>query len=148
MLKQVLLPAPFGPIRATTSPASTARSTPATAATPPKRLAMPSAARTGSKRLGLGRAPPEEAGEPLGEGEDQEDDRQAEQEAPELEAGERGLEQRVGRGANQRAARRLHAAEQHHHERVEGAADRGLVREHAALGVEVEPTGEAGAPTR
>ena len=49
MLKQVLLPAPFGPIRATTSPAATARSTPATAATPPKRLARPSAARTGSK---------------------------------------------------------------------------------------------------
>ena len=42
MLKQVLLPAPLGPIRAKSSPASTAKETSATACTPPNDLCRPS----------------------------------------------------------------------------------------------------------
>jgi hypothetical protein len=38
MLKQVLLPAPFGPISASISPAETAKETSATAWTPPNDL--------------------------------------------------------------------------------------------------------------
>src|SRR6185437_4086900 len=43
---KVVLPAPFGPIRPTSSPASSSRSTPATARTPPKLTDTPRARKT------------------------------------------------------------------------------------------------------
>ena len=46
MLKQVLLPAPFGPISASSSPGSIAKDTSATAWTPPNALRSPSTSRT------------------------------------------------------------------------------------------------------
>src|ERR1700735_2053402 len=47
MLTRVVLPAPFGPMRACTLPASRASETSASALTPPKALASPEAVRIG-----------------------------------------------------------------------------------------------------
>ena len=46
--KSVVLPAPFGPTRPTVDPGGTDRLTPSSATTPPKRMVMFSAARTGA----------------------------------------------------------------------------------------------------
>ena len=46
MLKQVLLPAPLGPINASNSPADTANETSSTACTPPNALCRPSTCST------------------------------------------------------------------------------------------------------
>src|SRR5262244_4203995 len=84
-LKQVVLPAPLGPIRPTISPLSTVRSTRLTAASPPKsrvssrvsRRATKSGRRTGRGRRGG--APPSEPGELPGQGDEtagQEEDRE------------------------------------------------------------------------
>src|SRR5260370_22948242 len=50
-LNSVDLPAPFGPIRARTSPGSTVKSTMSTAARPPKRRHTPRHSRSGTARL-------------------------------------------------------------------------------------------------
>src|SRR5579859_5315341 len=85
MLKQVLLPAPFGPISARISPAASAKPTSRTAATPPKDLRRPATSSSiGRLPLGGGRrlrpAMEKIAGEaeqPLGAGHDQQHDDRA-----------------------------------------------------------------------
>src|SRR2546430_4987277 len=84
-LKEVVLPAPFGPIRPTISPLSTVRSTPLTAASPPKSRVRSRVSRSGTKsgrrtrRGRRGGPPPHELGELPGQRDEpagQEEDRQ------------------------------------------------------------------------
>src|SRR5438094_7768624 len=84
-LKQVVLPAPFGPIRPTISPLSTVRSTRLTAASPPKRRVSSRVSRRATKsgrrtrRGRRGGPPPLELGEFPGQRDEpagQEEDRQ------------------------------------------------------------------------
>src|SRR4051812_3423259 len=60
---KVVLPAPFGPINAWTSPGATASVTRSVATMPPKRLSSPSSRRSGSA-IGL-RLSSEQSGDPL-----------------------------------------------------------------------------------
>src|SRR5512137_2379344 len=77
--KSVVLPAPFGPMRPCTSPASTAREAPSTAARPPKVLRTSSS----SSSMGLPPRPPpgaqaaRQGGDALGQEEDDEQQHQA-----------------------------------------------------------------------
>ena len=50
MLKKVVLPAPFGPIRPTIAPSGIVKSTPLTATSPPKRRTTPRASSRGVRR--------------------------------------------------------------------------------------------------
>src|SRR5262245_22340434 len=66
-LKQVVLPAPLGPMRPTISPSSTLRPTWFTAARPPKYLVRLRASRSG---ICAGCAPAPERDEPAGQGDE------------------------------------------------------------------------------
>ena len=125
MLKQVDLPAPFGPImREEFAGAQSRSSTSSTACTPPKDLRQPVDRRARSSAASCARALREGAGDALRESEHQQQDDRAEQRAPVfglphhrvLQHGERGR-------ADDRPVQRLDAAEQHHHEAVDRAAD-------------------------
>ena len=115
MLKQVVLPAPFGPISASSSPASTAKVTPSTALTPPKDLSSPCASRTGPliapprparRRSGALTPIQRAADEALRESQHQHDDRAAQHEAPILGNGaHQPVLQPVQRRRRRRSAR-------------------------------------------
>src|SRR5258706_11446413 len=150
ILKVVDLPAPFGPISASSSPAATSKLTPSTARLPPNDLprsvtfnsAMGSTFHHGAAPLV---ALAHEAGDALREHQHQHEDDAAEQRAPVvgvardcvLQPGERD-------GADDRAGERLQAAEQHHHEAVDRAADTDRIGRDAALRKRVQRTGQAG----
>ena len=133
MLKQVDLPAPFGPISASNSPAPTAKLTPSTACTPPKDLRQlwteqdahgaASVSRRTQLRDGAGNARRERQHQ-------QQDDGAEHARQYSVCAHDGVLQHGERRGADDRAGQRLQAAEQHHHQPVDRAADRdGLGRD-------------------
>ena len=155
-LKQVVLPAPLGPISASSSPASTAKLTPSTAWTPPKAFAQCLSAsrhrsghRAASRRRlirGATLAPLEEAADQaLREGQHQHDDRGAEHEA----ASTRRWPAPASPAARRRRRRRRSARSRSARRRAAPSAarrptwDRHVGREHAALEVGEQPAGDA-----
>ena len=149
-LKSVVLPAPLGPMIARRSPGGTARSTPLTAWTPPKCLRRPTrAARTRRlarwRRLPPPRRPPTRPTKPCGRTTMTTITIAAEEERPvhrPLPA-DQPLEDLEAEGPGQRAEERLHAAQQGHHQRLEGLGEVGEVGEDAAV---VEGEEAAGQP--
>ena len=157
MLKQVVLPAPFGPISASSRPASTAKLTPSTAFTPPNAFSSPS--RLAGHRLAhraasascaspspRALAPVQRAAdEALRERQHEHDDRAAQHQPPVFGDGAHQpvLQPRKRERADDRPGHGLHAAEQHHQQRIDRLGDRHVGREHAALEVGVEPAGDA-----
>src|SRR5574341_1711294 len=129
-LKSVVLPAPFGPMMPSRSPARTSNETSRTAVSPPKRLVTRSSVSTGPPRPQAG----DDAGEALGHeahDEDQRDavDDQVDAGEARLHPGDRGaqvrLERRDQERAQVRAERRSHPAD----DRVQREADREVHRE-------------------
>src|SRR5574341_2641334 len=98
-LKSVVLPAPFGPMMPSRSPARTSNETSRTAVSPPKRLVTRSSVSTGPPRPQAG----DDAGQPLGHEAHDEDQRDAVDD--QVDAGEAGLHARE-RGAQVRLERR------------------------------------------
>src|SRR5881396_113027 len=105
MLKNVDLPAPFGPMSARISPRASSKLTPSTARTPPNALQTPTTRSSGS-----GTTVSEHAEDPAREDQHEQDQDGAEHELPVLRVLLRGDLQAPRHG---RARRRLHAAEQH-----------------------------------
>ena len=148
MLKQVLLPAPLGPISASISPAETAKETSATACTPPKALCRPSTWRTASlmRAASCQRAKQrlQAADQSLREEQHDQQDDAAHDGAPEFGVAGDGVAQPgVDRRADHRAGQRLDAAQQHHDQPVGRLADRDGRGRDAALGEGVDRAGEA-----
>src|SRR2546421_5739932 len=120
----VVLPAPFGPISACTSPRVTSRVTSSVATTPPKRLLTP--------RSSSMAAPPEEPGNTLGRQHDDGEQHDAHREAGmvlvvgrelrepgDAVVGDQVLEAEQHRGADDAAPERADAAQNHHdHQRA------------------------------
>ena len=146
-LKQVVLPAPFGPISATSSPASTSNETSRTASHAVERLRRARRPRsTGVVMLATVRVTRwTRAADAHRKREHDHEDRGAEHRVPVVgdarervgEPGERGR-------ADERAGERVEPAEQHHDERVDRARNRQRLRRDAALGERVESAGEPG----
>src|SRR4029453_3725993 len=86
-LKNVVLPAPLGPMIAAIVPRSTRRLTPPTARNPPKLLRTPRTPRTPRPRPPAGRRPGG-PGRPAGEHEQQQDENATERERPVLRVGD------------------------------------------------------------
>src|SRR5881628_2612490 len=138
MLKNVDLPAPFGPMSARISPRASSKLTPSTARTPPNALQTPTTRSSGS-----GTTVSEHAEDPAREDQHEQDQDSAEHELPVLRVLRRDrVEELVDRRAHGRARRRLHAAEQHHHEGLHRHRHRQEVREHAALEEHERAAGE------
>src|SRR5687767_15776706 len=132
MLKNVDLPAPFGPMSARISPRPSTTPTPSTARTPPKCLRTPSTRRTTAPSLM--RARPERAEDAARKREDDDHEDRAEHELPVHRVlRDDGVEQLVDGGADGRARKRREPAEQHHHQRLDGHRHVDVRREHAAL---------------
>src|SRR5205809_3930776 len=147
MLKNVDLPAPFGPMSARISPRASANETPSTARTPPNARRTSTTSSTGVVSATPARS--ERAEDPTREDEDDRHENHAEHELPVLGvARHHRVEQLVERGADRRAGQRLHATEQDHHERLDGDGNGERLREHAALeeheDAAREPAEEAG----
>ena len=142
MLKQVDLPAPFGPIMARNSPCSTAKPTSLTARTPPKALdSERTVEHAHDAPLPLRQSDAKRADDALRERQHQQQDDDAEQRAPIFGLPHHGVLQRgEHRGADDRAGQRLDAAEQHHHQAVDRAADMPMVSG------EIEPLAKANSP--
>ena len=145
MLKQVVLPAPFGPIMARNSPGATAKLTSLTARTPPKAL---DSERTSSTLMTCAPLLRQSAAKPptmpLRERQHQQQDDGAQQRAPIFGLPHhRVLQGGEHRGADDRPGQRLDAAEQHHHQAVDGAADVDGLRRDRALGEGEQPAGHA-----
>ena len=145
MLKQVDLPAPFGPIMARNSPCSTSKLTSLTARTPPKALdSERTVEHAHDAPLRLAPERREAADDALRERQHQQQDDAAEQRAPIFGLPHHGVLQRgEHRGADDRAGQRLDAAEQHHHQAVDRAADVDGLRRDRALGEGEQPAGDA-----
>src|SRR5438105_5840335 len=133
-LKSVVLPAPFGPMMPSRSPARTSRLTARTAVRPPKRLVTDSSVSTVPPRPPA----PGDARQPLrreAHDEDQHDavDDQVDARETRLGAGERGaqvrLERRDQHGAEEWPQRRAHAADDAVEREAHGEDDREHVRE-------------------
>ena len=147
-LKQVVLPAPLGPISATSSPASTANDTSRTASHAVEDLAAETvdAQRPASRarhRCACSRAsaPPM----PIGNASTITRIARAEHRVPVLgDARERVGEPGERRRAEQRSGERVETAQQHHDERVDRARNRERLRRDAALRERVQAAGEAG----
>src|SRR2546425_671150 len=139
MLKNVDLPAPFGPMSARISPRARSKLTPSTARTPPNAL------RTSTTRSsGSGTTVSDHAKNSAREGQHEQDQDGAEHELPVLRVPRRRrVEELVDRRPHWRARRRLHAAEQHHHERLHRHRHRQEVGEHAALQERERAPGDA-----
>src|SRR5262245_59821923 len=119
-LKNVVLPAPLGPMIAAILPRSTPRLTPATARKPSKLLRTSRTSSTPGPRPPQGRCLGG-AGQPAGEHEQQHDEDDAEHEGPVLGVGDDLLvEQDEHEGAQRGAVERPHAAEQGHDEHLGG----------------------------
>ena len=152
MLKQVLLPAPLGPISAKSSPASTAKETSATACTPPNALCRPSTCKhrahalfahewASRQRIVSALRPPDQA---LREQQHDQQDHRAHHGAPELgAAGDLVAQPGEDRRAHHRAGQRLDAAQQHHDQPVGRLGDRDRRGRDAALGEGVDGAGQA-----
>ncbi len=149
MLKQVLLPAPLGPISASNSPADRAKETSSTACTPPNALCRPSTRRTTSFMPNgplrqTARPAPEAADEPLRESDDDQQDQQAEGRAPEVGlARQRVAQPGEERRADDRAGQGLDPAQQDHHQPVGRLRDRHGRGRDAALGEGEHRAGKA-----
>ena len=143
-LNSVVLPEPFGPIRLTSSPASTVRSTASTAVTPRNRLVSPRISRSGiaTTRGARRRRMAAQALRPA-------DDDDEQQEPVDHHAPGRRHPEHLGQRSERRrpdedAAQAPHAAQEHHHEQVDGEAHRELARaQHADVG-DVEGADAAG----
>src|SRR2546426_5685617 len=147
MSKKVDLPAPLGPMSARISPRSRANDTPSTARTPPNARRTFSTSRTGARSATLAR--PQHAEDPARKHKHQGHEDDAEPELPVFRVTRHhGVEQLVERGAERRARQRVHAPQQHHHERLHRDRHRQRLGEHAALeeheGAAREPAEEAG----
>src|SRR5439155_1217298 len=139
MLKNVDLPAPFGPMSARISPRARSKLTPSTARTPPNALRTPTTRSSGS-----GTTVADHAKNSAREGQHEQDQDGAEHELPVLRVPRRHrVEELVDRRPHWRARRRLHAAEQHHHERLHRHRHRQKVGEHAALQERERAAGDA-----
>ena len=157
MLKQVVLPAPFGPISASISPAARSKLTSSTARMPPNafdsrapRAALARRRRGRGARAHDGTAsrrksrfsPP---ATPSGNDQHQRQHDDAEQRAPVVGlARDRVLQPGEERAADPRPRDRLHAAEQHHHEAVDRLADAERLGRDRALRECEQRAGEAG----
>src|SRR5438067_10917140 len=120
MLKNVDLPAPFGPMSARISPRASANDTPSTARTPPNARRTLSTSSTAGVSATPARS--EHAEDPAGEYEHDDHEDDAEHELPVLRvARDHRVEQLVERGAQRRAGQGLNAAEQHQDDRLPGA---------------------------
>src|SRR5579863_2125495 len=114
----VVLPAPFGPITACSSPGGTASVIESAATTPPKRLLRPSICNSGSATL----AAPKRSRDPA-----MHVDRDQEQERPEDQVGilgdarQRLLQQQKSHRPDQRSEQRAKAAEDDHDDEIAGA---------------------------
>src|SRR5438034_1152197 len=151
MSKKVDLPAPLGPMRARISPRSRANDTPSTSRTPPNARRTFSTSRTGARSATLAR--PQHAEDPARKHKHQGHEDDAEHELPVFRVTRHhGVEQLVERGAERRARQRVHAPQQHHHERLHRDRHRQRLGEHAALeeheGAAREPAEEAGDDSR
>src|SRR5947207_10378726 len=113
----VVLPAPFGPITAWTSPGSTASETSLVATSPPKRLVNPSVASSGSAMAP--RASAEDAEQPPFREQHDEDQQRPQHRLPMLgQARQHAFEDQIGRRAEYRPDQRGDAAEDHHHDEL------------------------------
>src|SRR5437879_3116226 len=140
MLKNVDLPAPFGPMSARISPRGRSKLTSSTARTPPKALRMPATRSSAGSATAALREDPEEA---AGKRQHERDQDRAEDELPVLGVpGRRRVEDRVDRGAEWTSRDRLHAAEEHHDERLHRHRDGERVREDAPLEEDERPARE------
>src|SRR5204863_6812223 len=133
MLKNVVLPAPFGPMSARISPCGSVNDTSSTAWTPPNDFRT---CATSSTEL----ATAKNAENAAREDQHQRDEDHAEHHLPVLRVlRDDGVEDLVDRRADRRADERLDAAEQHHHERLDGARHREVVGKRAALEAHERP---------
>ena len=162
MSKQVLLPAPFGPISARISPASQRERHAAHGVDAaigfgqafdrqqvacalirrPRRLAstaIPAAMLAPARDQHLQRAD-----DALREGDDDQHDEAAEHELRQVGlADQPDVERLVDDGADDRARDRLDAAEQHHHQRIDRERDAEIVGKDAALEIGEQRAGDA-----
>src|ERR1043166_6306155 len=110
----VVLPAPFGPMTACSSPSGTARLTLSDAVMPPKRLLKPSIASNGS-----GMPPPQHAIDTAARVDDDEYQKRADDELRVFgDSRERLLEHQQRHGADERTEWRAHAAEHYYHDKI------------------------------
>src|SRR5262252_9680716 len=123
---KVVLPAPFGPMIACSSPRSTASEMRSEATTPPNRLVNPSISSSGSAMVGSGDEsgaartvrngrPLEQAGDAAARKQHDQQQQGAENDLPVLgDAGQELFQHQQADGAEQRAERGAHAAEHDH----------------------------------
>ena len=134
MLKQVDLPAPFGPISASISPGCDGERDAGDRLHAAERLAQVRRRRE-RHATRLAPAPLRRAGEAPGKTSTSSDDRGAEhQRATGRSRAAACRAARVGERADERPGERLHAAEQHHESASTDLRDAEIGREHAALG--------------
>src|SRR5687767_12498947 len=150
-LKQVVLPAPFGPISATSSPADTANVASRTACTPSKDFARRWTDRTGANAASATAPPPQPrqcSADPEREKQHDREDQSAGGGSPIIgRACERVLHPGERRGADQRAGDRIQSAEEHHHQGIDRARDCKRLRRDAALRKRIQAAGEPGEAT-
>ena len=144
MLKQVDLPAPFGPISARNSPCATAKLTSSTARTAPKLLHSEATASSLMPVAAAARELDERADEPGRKSQHQHKNDAAEQRVPIFGLlHDEILQHGEHRRADDRARQGLNAAEQHHDQPVDGAADADRFRRDRALGEGEDAAGDA-----
>src|SRR3989475_550736 len=140
MLKNVVFPAPFGPMSARISPRGNSKETPSPARRPPSVWRPPPTPSTTPAPAPLRH----DTEEPARTREPQRDQNPAEDELPVLRVpGDEGVERRVHGGAERGAAERLDAAEEHHHQRLDRHRHAEIVGEDAALEEREHRAGEA-----
>src|SRR5262245_15130258 len=141
-LKNVVLPAPLGPMMAAIRPRSTFTLTPPTAMKPSKLLRT---SRTSSTACAPqpARECLRRAGQTAGEHEEQHDEDHAQHERPGLRiGGDLLIEEDQHQRAKRRSVEGPHAAQQRHDEDLGGLGPVGEVREHAAIEDPEETAGE------
>src|SRR5947209_8565998 len=116
----VVLPAPFGPIIACSSPGSTVSATSPSATRPPKRLLSPAVSSSGSAIDPARRG--KQAEDARSRKQHDQDQQRPEDRLPMLrQARQYAFEQQVERRAEHRPEQRADAAEDHHHHDLAGA---------------------------
>src|SRR5262245_4910112 len=135
-LISVVLPAPFGPISACSSPGCTSKLTASVARRPPNLLLSASTRSTGSGTAEPARQLARETDQAAAREHDEEHQKWAEDHLPMLGAiGQPLLEQQEGRGADDRAMQAPDAAEQHHDDELAGPVPRHIGGAHEIGGV-------------